>query len=115
MTRVINQTQAVPLITQGRLADTFWRRLKGLLGAASLKQAEGLILVGEKSIHTFFMAFPIDVVYVDKNHQVIRTETNMVPFRIGPFVARSAYVLEMPVGTIAATATQTGDQLRFED
>jgi uncharacterized membrane protein (UPF0127 family) len=113
--RVINLTRGVPLITQGRLADTFWRRLRGLLGTTSLKREEGLILVGEKSIHTFFMAFSIDVVYVDKNYQVIRTDVNMVPFRIGPFVARSAYVLEMPVGTIAATTTQIGDELRFED
>jgi uncharacterized membrane protein (UPF0127 family) len=112
--RVFNQTRNVPLITQGRLADTFWLRLRGLLGAAPLQKEEGVILVGEKSIHTLFMKFPIDVVYVDKEHKVIRTDANMVPFRLGPFVARSAYVLEMLTGTIANTATEVGDQLIFE-
>ncbi len=113
--RVYNQTRNLPLITQGRLADTFWLRLRGLLGAAPLQKEEGLILVGEKSIHTLFMKFPIDVVYVNKNYQVIRTATNMVPYRLGPFVAQSAYVLEMPVGVIANTATRAGDQLIFKD
>jgi uncharacterized membrane protein (UPF0127 family) len=112
--QVFNQTQNLPLITRGRLANTFWLRLRGLLGAVPLQKEEGLILVGEKSIHTLFMSFPIDVVYVDKEHRVIRTDVNMVPYRLGPLVVRSAYVLEMPVGTITDTRTRVGDQLRFE-
>ena len=84
------------------------------MGAAPLLKGEGLILAGEKSVHTFFMSFPIDVLYVNKEYKVIRADANMVPYRIGPFLAQSEYVLELPVGTIAATATQTGDQLRFE-
>ena len=61
------------------------------------------------------MRFAIDVVYVDKNCKVIRTDINMIPYRLGPFVTRSAYVLEMKVGTITQTATEVGDQLIFED
>jgi uncharacterized membrane protein (UPF0127 family) len=90
--RVFNRTREVSLITQGRLADTFWSRLRGLLGATSLNEGEGLVLVGEKSIHTLFMGFPLDVVYADKDHKVIRADSNMVPYRLGPFVTRSAYV-----------------------
>ena len=112
--RVFNQTRGAPLITQGRVADSFWLRLKGLLGVAPLQKQEGLVLVGEKSIHTFFMGFPIDVVYVDKDFRVVRADINMVPYRVGPFVSRSAYVLEMPAGTITYTATQAGDQLQFD-
>jgi uncharacterized membrane protein (UPF0127 family) len=113
--RVFNQTRNLPLITQGRLANTFWLRLRGLLGAAPLQKGEGLILVGEKSIHTLFMKFPIDVVYVDQNYTVIRTDANMVPYRLGPFIRQSAYVLEMPTGIIADTTTKIGDQLKFEE
>lgn len=111
--QVFNQTRNMPLVSQGRLADTFWRRLRGLLGADTLRQGEGLILVGEKSIHTLFMKFPIDVLYVDKDFRVIRADNNMIPYRLGPFILQSAYVVEMPVGTITATATEVGDQLRF--
>jgi uncharacterized membrane protein (UPF0127 family) len=112
--RVFNQTQAVSLISQGRVADTFWLRLRGLLGAAPLQEGEGLILVGEKSIHTFFMGFPIDVLYVDQTGKVIRADAEVVPYRIGPLVIRSAYVLELPSGAIASTGTQVGDQLKFD-
>lgn len=112
--RVFNQTRNLSLVTQGRIADTFWLRLRGLLGTASLQKDEGLILVGEKSIHTLFMKFPIDVVYVDKNLKVIRTDSNMAPYRLGPFIGQSAFVVEMPVGVIVSTATEVGDQLKFE-
>lgn len=113
--QIFNQTRNnVPIVSQGRLADTFWRRLRGLLGVKALKQGEGLILVGEKSIHTLFMNFPIDVLYVDKDFRVIRADDNMIPYRLGPFILQSAYVIEVPVGTITATATRVGDQLRFE-
>jgi uncharacterized membrane protein (UPF0127 family) len=112
--RVTNLTRDLPLITQGRLADTFWLRLRGLLGAPPLQPGEGLILAGEKSIHTLFMGFAIDVVYVNKDYEVIRMTSNMVPYRLGPFVARAVYVLEMPVGVIQETSTQVGDKLNFE-
>ena len=111
---VINQTRNTVLISQVRMADTFLLRLRGLLGSQPLNQGEGLILVGEKSIHTFFMGFSIDVVYVNKEYQVILTQEDMVPYRLGPLVFNSAYVLEMPIGTIAQTNTQVGDQLKFE-
>jgi len=111
--QVYNQTRNVWLISNGRLANSFWSRLRGLLGAAPLQPGEGLVLAGEKSIHTLFMSFPIDVIYVDNTHKVVRIDHNMVPFRLGPFVTQAAYVLEMPVGTIAKTDTQPGDQLKF--
>jgi uncharacterized membrane protein (UPF0127 family) len=112
--RVFNQTRNTLLVSRGCLANTFWLRLRGLLGVAALESGEGLILVGEKSIHTLFMKFPIDVVYVNKDYQVIRTDDNMTPYRLGPFIFQSAYVVEVPIGTIADTATEVGDQLRFE-
>jgi len=113
--RIINQNRGKSLAIDGRSANTFWLRLRGLLGRKSLPEGEGLILVGEKSIHTLFMRFPIDVLYIDKDYRVIRVDENMVPFRLGPFVTQSAYVLEVPVGTIVATDTRVGDQLRFEE
>lgn len=111
--QVYNQSQGKVLVQQGRLADTFWTRLKGLLGSSPLATGQGLVLKNEKSIHTFFMTFPIDVIYVDAQLHVIRLDKAMAPFRLGPFVRRSAYILELPVGTIDATGTVVGDQLSF--
>lgn len=109
--QVQNQTRGQPLILRGELAETFWTRFRGLMGRPSLGEGEGLVLKGEKSIHTFFMRFAIDVVYVDREWRVVRIDPAMAPNRVGPFVPRAAYVLELPVGVIQTTGTEAGDQL----
>jgi len=110
-----NQTRNAVLVRQGRVADTFFRRLKGLLGSPPLQAGQGLLLKNEKSIHTFFMTFPIDVVYIDRALKVIKIDENMRPNRLGRYVPQSAYILELPVGTVNATRTAVGDQLAFLD
>ncbi len=112
--RVQNQTRRAFLIIRGRLAQTFWARFKGLMRHPGLAEGEGLILKGEKSIHTFFMRFPIDVVYADRTWRVVYLDPAMVPNRIGPFVRQAIYVLEMPVGVIQTTGTAIGDQLTVQ-
>ena len=109
--RVLNQNLQELLMTRGRWAAGFWARLRGLMGRPALRQGEGLILVGDRSIHSFFMRFPIDVVYADRDWQVVQLDAAMAPNRIGPYVGRAAYVLELPVGVIHHTGTTIGDQL----
>ncbi len=111
--RIENQTKNTTLAENCIIADTFFTRLKGLLGTSTLNTGEGLLLVGEKSIHTFFMAFPIDVIYINAQKTVVRLDRNFVPNRIGKYVSQSAYILEVPVGTIDRTRTTIGDQLHF--
>lgn len=102
------------MITRGELAHTFWARFRGLMGRPSLGAGEGLILKGERSIHTFFMRFPIDVVYVDRTWRVVRLGLSMRPYRIGPIVLQAAYVLELPAGVIEVTGTAVGHQLMVQ-
>jgi uncharacterized membrane protein (UPF0127 family) len=110
--QVENQTRDRLLITHGEVAETFWTRFRGLMGRRlSLKDGEGLVLKGDKSIHTFFMRFAIDVVYADRAGRVVRVDPAMLPNRIGPIVFDAAYILEMPVGAIQASGTAVGDQL----
>ena len=108
-----NQTRNTVLADQGRVADNFFSRLKGLMGVPVLKQGEGLLLKKEKSIHTFFMRFPIDVIYINSRGKVIKIDQNMVPNRIGRYVSQSDSILELPAGTIEETETAVGDQLKF--
>jgi uncharacterized membrane protein (UPF0127 family) len=112
--QVRNQTRGRLLITDGELAKTFWKRFRGLMGRSSLRAGEGLVLKGDKSIHSFFMKFPIDVVYVDREGRVVCLDPGMAPNRIGPIVFRAAYILELPVGVIQTTGTCVGDQLIIE-
>jgi uncharacterized membrane protein (UPF0127 family) len=109
--QVANQTRCLSLITHGELAETFWARFLGLMGRPSLQDGEGLVLKGDKSIHTFFMKFPIDVIYVDRAWRVVQVDPAMPPNRVGPIVFEAAYILELPVGVIQATGTTIGDQL----
>ncbi|MFQ5612496.1 MAG: DUF192 domain-containing protein [Anaerolineae bacterium] len=112
--QVLNQTRGTVLVRQGHLADTFWTRLRGLLGSRPLTNGQGLVLKNEKSIHTFFMTFSIDVIYANDRLRVIRLDKDMRPYRLGPFVRDAAYILELPVGTIDASRTVVNDQLSFQ-
>ncbi len=113
MIRIQNTTKNTTLTHSCVVANTFFRRLKGLLGSAPLSDGEGLLLVNEKSIHTFFMTFPIDVIYIDEQKKVIRLDDNVVPNKIGKHLSNSRYILEVPVGTIAKSRTSIDDQLSF--
>lgn len=84
------------------------------MGARSLPPGEGLLLDPGGSIHTFFMRFPLDVVYLDRNGRVLRIAERMPAWRIGPIVWRCRYVLELPPGTIAATGTAVGDTIELQ-
>jgi uncharacterized membrane protein (UPF0127 family) len=110
-----NEDKNSVLFKEGLLATTFWQRLRGLLGRPPLPAGGGLVLKGDKIIHTFLMGFPIDVVYLDREGRVTHLTENMAPQRIGPFVGDVAYILELPVGTIARTATAVGDRVSFAD
>ena len=109
-----NQNKNATLVRQGKIANTFFTRLKGLLGSPPLTEGEGLLLKGEKSIHTLFMTFPIDVIYLNHALEIIKLTPNMRPWKLGPYVSQSAYILELPVGVINRTNSAVGDRLIIE-
>lgn len=112
--RVFNHTRNTTLVTNGIVADTYWARFMGLMGKTTLPAGFGLLLKNESAIHSFGMRIPIDVIYLDAHSQVLRVHTAMPPWRLGPLVRHVQDVLELPVGTLAATQTQQGDQLELE-
>ena len=87
----------------------------GLLGRSSLKPGEALVIEPCNSVHTAFMRFTIDVVYVDKAGRVVKVSPNMRPFRIGGVFRPPCSVIELPKGTIEATETAPGDELAFSE
>jgi uncharacterized membrane protein (UPF0127 family) len=60
------------------------------------------------------MGFPIDVVYVDRDLEVVAVDEDMAPWRFGRIHRGVRFVIELPVGTVPATGTGMGDQLRVE-
>ncbi len=84
------------------------------MGKRTLPDGFGLLLENESAIHTFGMRIPIDVVYLDARGRVLRLTHAMPPARLGPLVRGVRNVLELPIGTLAKTQTQTGDILVLE-
>lgn len=77
-----------------RLADTFVLRFLGLMPCKGLKPSEGLLLTGCGRIHTNFMHFTIDVVYLSDDFRVLDIET-VKPWRLGKKVKGAKHVLEV--------------------
>lgn len=112
--RVTNATRGTELANAARPATTFWSRLVGLLGRSGLAAGEGLYISPCSSVHTAFMRFTIDVVYVDATNRVVKAVPNLRPFRMSLALGRGRSVLELPAGTIEASGTEPGDQLAIE-
>lgn len=91
------------------IADTWQMRTKGLIGRTKLNPGEGLLIPNCKAIHTWFMRFAIDVVFLDKNYCVVKTISQLKPFRLA-FGGRSAqHVLELTSNAINSTQVRIGD------
>jgi len=106
-------TRGTTLADRADIADTSAKRNTGLLKHSSLEPGEGLWITPCEGVHTFFMKFPIDVVFLSRDKRVLKIRPNMVRSRISlNLLAHS--VLELPAGTLAETGTQRGDQLEFE-
>jgi uncharacterized membrane protein (UPF0127 family) len=88
-------------------------RMRGLLGRRSLAEGEGLLLQPAGSIHTFFMRFPIDAVFLDAERRVLKIAAGVPPWRTAA-AKRSRAVLELAAGEAARVGLVTGDALRLE-
>jgi uncharacterized membrane protein (UPF0127 family) len=89
------------------VAGSILRRMRGLLGRDGLAPGEGLLLPRTGSVHTFFMRFPIDVVFLDRRRRVVRIAHGLRPWRVAyGFRARST--LELPAGAAAAAGLEAG-------
>lgn len=113
--RVVNTTRGTILAERAGLADSFWVRGRGLLGRSSLPPGEGLVIVPAQAVHCVGMTFPIDVIHVLRDGQVVRVVPNLRPYRFGPFIWRSHYVIELPAGTALITQTQPGDHIELAE
>ena len=94
------------------LADRPLARLRGLLGREGLDSGEGLMLRPASAVHTFFMRFPIDVVFLDRALVVLGIADDVDPWRAASRRGAKA-VLELPAGESSRRGLTVGDQLTF--
>jgi uncharacterized membrane protein (UPF0127 family) len=84
--------------------------MRGLLGRQSLPAGEGLLLTPAPSVHTAFMRFPIDVVFLDRDLQVLKLVQGLTPWRIAS-ARRARATLELAAGEAHARGVRVGDSL----
>ena len=108
--RLINRTRGTVVALRLRLAETFFSRLRGLLGTSLLPEEEALLIRPCNNIHMFGMRYAIDVAFASSTGQVLKTVRSLEPGRMA-YCKGAAYVVEMPCDTLARTATRVSDIL----
>ena len=93
-------------------AENLKQRLIGLLGRQALARDHGLLISPCNQVHTCFMRFPIDVVFLDKTDRVLRVCAGLTPWRLSPLVFRARSVLELAAGV--SDGITVGQQLRLQ-
>ncbi|HET9124784.1 MAG TPA: DUF192 domain-containing protein [Solirubrobacteraceae bacterium] len=107
---ILNVTRGTVVCEHGILADRALPRMRGLLGARALPPGEGLLLTPAPSVHTAFMRFPIDVVFLDRDSVVVRVVQGLGPWRAAS-AKRARAALELADGESARRGVQVGDWL----
>jgi uncharacterized protein len=110
--KAVNLTRGAVLASNLEVAGNHKQRSKGLLGRDGLSAGEGLWIIPCESVHTFFMRFPIDLVYLDNEHRIRKVRSAVGAWRLSACLSAHS-VLELAAGTIRATKTQRGDQVEF--
>ena len=110
---VRNQTRNTLLGGTVDVADTSEKRRVGLLKHTCLEPGSGLWIVPCESVHTFFMKFPIDLVYLDKKRKVKKVRHAVPAWRLSACLTAHS-ILELPAGTAEKSGTQAGDELLIE-
>lgn len=109
--KVYNSSKNSIILEDAKVAKNFFTRTVGLLSKKSLNEGEGLIIKPCCSIHTFFMQFAIDVLFINKQNEVIALYENVKPWRILPIHLNSSYVIELAANSISDKNIEKGDTI----
>lgn len=91
---IINERTGEVMLDRLENADSFYKRFKGLMGRKTLSVRTGLKIDPCNSIHCFFMRIPIDIIFVSKEHAVVKIIHDMKPWKVSPIVKGARYVIE---------------------
>ena len=93
-------------------AENFFERLFGLI-FKNLEDNQGFLIRNCNSIHTFWMRYKIDLLFLNKNDEIIRMYENFRQFRMTPIVKYADKVIELPASAVKKNFLKTGDKLKF--
>jgi uncharacterized membrane protein (UPF0127 family) len=96
-----------------KLAESFSSRLVGLMFKKTMEGFDGLMITQCNSIHTFFMRYSLDLIFLDKSLKVVKVIENKSPWRMSLMYFSSSQVLEVLGGTLKGRVLK-GDQLEMK-
>jgi uncharacterized membrane protein (UPF0127 family) len=109
--RLVDRMTGKILARKVEPAETFWRRFRGLMFRQSFCEGEAIIFElksRRQSIHTFFLMFSIDVIFLDSNFFVVEICQRFKPWRIHRSKVKASYMIELPAGIISRTNVKIG-------
>lgn len=112
---VYNKTRETFVATEATVADSYLPRLIGLLGKTKrwAQHGKGLWIIPSRGVHTIGMLFPIDLIFLSKEKEVVHVEEYVRPFRVSRVSLKATSVLELPPHAIYRSRTQVGDKLEI--
>lgn len=110
--RLVNERTGQMVLATIERARGPWKSFRGLMLRKSIPDHYGLYFTPAQGIHTQFMRFPIDLIYLDEEHRVVKIREAMPPWRLD--FTRAAAVIETNTGIARAAGIAPGDQLRIE-
>lgn len=113
MAMMLKKNSELILCRDFKIASSFFDRLIGLMFSKKMKDFDGLLIKHCQSIHTFFMFYSIDVVFLDSKYRVIKIIHQLKPWRLTWFYWRASQVLELPGNTVGESL-QVGDYLEVK-
>lgn len=111
--RAVNVTTGRVIAEKVQIAKDFRSRSKGLLGRQGLPRDEGLLIKPCNSIHTFFMKFPMDAIFMNRDGRVLRVCTDIKPWRLCGCLAGGYMVLELAQGVSLRSDVSVGDVIKI--
>ena len=111
--RVENVTRRVRVADRVGVADTFFLRLRGLLGRPALVPGEGLLITPCQAVHMLGMKYAIDVAFLDREGRVVAVSPELQPGSRSGWHRKARHALELPAGVLRETGTTVGDALEI--
>jgi uncharacterized membrane protein (UPF0127 family) len=96
-------------------AKRLFERIRGLIGRRPIVEGEALVIPACRQVHTFFMRFPIDVVFADREGRVMGIAENLSPFSFSGYFWKAHFAVELPAGTARRASLAMGGLLLFKD
>ena len=110
-----NESRGTFLAGSVMLADSWWTRLRGMMGRPEPAEDEGMLLVPCRSVHMYWMKYPLDVAFLAPDGRVVAVYHGLEPSRRSKWHGDAERALELKAGRLAATQTEVGDRIELHN